>query len=50
VVPEWVVVGADSGWQPGELADWAGQQWPGSTWRDVGGLGPDYLLARRTQR
>jgi uncharacterized membrane protein len=50
VVPEWVVVGADSGWQPGELADWAGQQWPGSAWRDVGGLGPDYLLARRTQR
>jgi len=48
VVPEWVVVGAEPGWQPGELADWAGQQWPGSSWRDVD-VGPDYLLARRTQ-
>jgi len=49
VVPEWVVVDADSGWQPGGLADWAGEQWPGSTWRDVDG-GPDYLLIHRTQR
>jgi hypothetical protein len=44
-----VVVDADSGWQPGGLADWAGEQWPGSTWRDVDG-GPDYLLIHRTQR
>lgn len=47
VVPDWVVVDVRYGWQPGDLVDYAAQQWPGSSWT-ARPAGADYLLAERS--
>jgi hypothetical protein len=46
VVPDWVVVDSGYGWQQGDLAGWAHQQWPGTEWTARPAQGP-YLLAQR---